>query len=95
MAEFNALIQEALVGTEIQTEGLASALTREAVARGICYRGKDGTLALSPPGRVMMLTKLVSPWVNITYGGCRYLREARLETLQKYSVLHEYFKELD
>ena len=95
MAEFNALIQEALVGTEIQRGGLASAQTREAVARGIRYRRKGGTLALSPPGRVMMLTELVSPWANITYGGCRYLREARLETLRKYSVLHEYFKELD
>ena len=73
MAEFNALIQEALVGTEIQTTGLASARTREAVARGIRYRRKDGTLALSPPGRVMMLTELVSPWANITYGDCRYL----------------------
>ena len=56
VAEFNALLQEFLVGTEIQTGGLASAQTREAVARG----KKDGTLALSPPGRVMMLMGLVS-----------------------------------
>ena len=83
------------MGTEIQTTGLASARTREAVARGIRYRRKDRTLALSPPGRVMMLTELVSPWANITYRGCRYLREARMETLRKYSVLHEYFKELN
>ena len=83
------------MGTEIQTGGLSSARTREAVARGICYRRKDGTLALSPPSRVMMLIEFVSSWANITYGGCRYLGEARLETLRKYSVLHEYFKELD
>ena len=37
VAEFNALLQESLVGTEIQTGGLASARTREAVARGIGY----------------------------------------------------------
>ena len=37
----------------------------------------------------------MSPWANTTYGGCRYLPEARVETLRKYSVLHEYFKELD
>ena len=43
----------------------------------------------------MMLTGLVSPWANITYGSCSYLREARLETLRKYLVLHKYFKELD
>ena len=41
------------------------------------------------------LVELVSPWANITYGGCRYLREARLEALHNYSVLHEYFKELN
>ena len=52
-------------------------------------------MALSPPSRVMTLIELVSPWANVTYGGCRYLREARLETLSKYSVLHEYFKELN
>ena len=62
VAEFNAPLQESLVGTEIQTGGLASAQRREAVARGIRYRRKDGTLALSPPGRVMMLMGLVSPW---------------------------------
>ena len=84
MAEFNALLQESFVGTEIQTEGLKTARTREAIARGIRYRRKNATLAVKPPGRVMILMYLLSPWVNITYGGCRYLREARVETLRKY-----------
>ena len=44
VAEFNALLQESLVGTEIQTEGLVSARTRESVARGIRYRKKDGNI---------------------------------------------------
>ena len=52
-------------------------------------------MALSPPSRVMKLVKLVSPWANVTYGGCRYLRDARMETLRKYSVLHEYFKDVN
>ena len=55
-AEFNALLQEFLVGTEIQMGSLVSARTKEAVVRRICYRRKNGTLALSPPGRVMMRT---------------------------------------
>ena len=42
-----------------------------------------------------MLMGLVSPWATISYGGCRYLREARAETLGKYSVLLEYFGELN
>ena len=76
VAEFNAIIQEALVGTEIQTGSLSSARTREAVGSCIRYRRRNGTLALSPPSRVMKLIELVSPWANVTYGGCRYLREA-------------------
>ena len=43
----------------------------------------------------MKLIELTSPWANVTFGGCRYLREARLETLRKYSVLHEYFKDVN
>ena len=71
VAEFNAIIQEALVGTEIQKGNLSSARTREAVGSCICYRRRDGTLALSPPSRVIKLVELVSPWANITYGGCQ------------------------
>ena len=52
-------------------------------------------MAPSPPSRVMQLIKLVSHWANVTCEGCRYLREARLETLRKYSVLHEYFKDVN
>ena len=48
-----------------------------------------------PPSRVMKLIELVSLWANVNYGGCRYLRETRLETLRKYSVLHEYFKDVN
>ena len=58
VAEFNALLQESLVGTEIQTGGLTPARTREAAARCICYRKNNGTFALSPPGRVMMIMGL-------------------------------------
>ena len=90
VAEFNALLS--LIGMD---SGLTSAWTREAVARGIRYRMKDGTLAISPPGRVMMLMDLVSPWANISHGGCRYLQEARAEALRKYSYLNKYFKELN
>ena len=61
VAEFNAIVQEALVGTEIQTGSLSSARTREAVERGIRHKRKDRTLALSQPSRVMMLIELVSP----------------------------------
>ena len=68
MAEFNALLQELLVGTEIQTSDLESARTREKVVRCIRYKRKDRTLVVKPPGRVKMLMDLLSSWVNITQG---------------------------
>ena len=93
MAEFNALLQEVLVGTELLMDEVKTAETREAVVGAIRCRKSNGTLANAPPSRVMILTDLMSKWANVTYSGCRYLREAPAETLRKYSVLHEYLRE--
>ena len=68
VAEFNALLQEALVGTELLTDEVKKAKTREALAGEIRYRKSNGALANAPPGRVMILTDLMSRWANITYG---------------------------
>ena len=73
MAEFNSVLQEALVGTELLIDEVKTAETREAVAGAIRYRKSNGALANAPPSRVMILTDLMSKWANITYGGCRYL----------------------
>ena len=89
VAEFKAIILEALVGTEIQRRSLPPARTREAVASYIRYRRRDRTVSPLPPNRVMKLIELTSPRANVTLGVSRYLREARFETLRKYSVLHE------
>ena len=56
---------------------------------GKVYSLQDGhwTLSIGPPSRVEVLIRLFSPWPSVTYGGCRYLRQARAETLWKYEVL--------
>ena len=76
VAEFNTLLVEALVGMEIQTEPLLSAWSREDVAKCIRYRTTTGAVSISPPSRVEVLIRLFSPWLSISYGGCRYLRHA-------------------
>ena len=84
VGEFNTLHLESLVGTEVDTTALASTDTREDVARCIRYRRGGWELSTKPPSRVELLISLLSPWSN---GGCRYLWQARAETLRKYQIL--------
>ena len=48
IADFNALLMESLIRTEIQSKDLASAGTREAIAKCIRCRRRDRTLAEKP-----------------------------------------------
>ena len=95
VAEFNTLLVEALAGTEIQMGQLLSAQSRKDIAQCIHYRTLTGAVSSRPPSQVEVLTKLYSPWSNISYGGCDYLRQAQVETLRKYEVLHEYVASRD
>ena len=54
-----------------------------------------GAIIPGPLSRVEVLTRLYSPWSTISYGGFRYLRQARLEIMRKYEVLHEYVASQD
>ena len=84
IAVFNTLLVEALVGMEIQTDPLLSARSREDEAKCIHYRTATGAVSIGPSSTVEVLIRLFSPWLSISYGGCRYLRHARAETLRKY-----------
>ena len=83
VAEFNTLLVDALAGTEIQTDLILSAQSRKDIAQCIHYRMQTGAVSPRPPSRVEVLIRLYSPWLTISYGGCRYLRQARAETLRK------------
>ena len=39
-----------------------------------------------------LLEELLSPWASISYGGCRYLRVARAETVRKIRAVGDYYK---
>ena len=39
-----------------------------------------------------LLEELLSPWASVTYGGCRYLRVARAETVRKIRAVSDYYK---
>ena len=37
--------------------------------------------------------KILSPWASISYGGCRFLRVARAETVRKLRAINNYYAE--
>ena len=88
---FNHLVIEALIGTELYQNALDTASTRETLLRSLRYRLKNGDLSDRPPARVELLVEILSPWPSITYGGCRYLRPARADTIRKFRALRAYF----
>ena len=40
-----------------------------------------------------LLEKLLSPWASISYGGCQYLKVARVETIRKLRAVNTYYKD--
>ena len=88
---FNVLIIEALVGTELHQNVLDTASTRETLLKSLRYRLGNGELSDTPPARVELLVELLSPWPNVTYGGCRFLRTARADTIRKFKAMRAYF----
>lgn len=54
---------------------------------------RSGALSARRPTRVELLISLHSHCANVTYRGCRYLRQGRAETLWKYQALHHHFEE--
>ena len=36
---------------------------------------------------------MLSPWATISYGGCRFLRVARAETVRKIRAVNKYYAE--
>ena len=80
---FSVFILESLVGTEPHPTVLSQARTREELLRSLRYRRSSGALSERPPARVELLEEMLSPWASVTYGGCRYLRVARAETISQ------------
>ena len=89
---FSTFILESLVGTEPHPAAISHARTREELLRCLRYWRSSGTLSEAPPARVELLEEMLSPWASVTYGGCRYLRVARAETVRKIRGVNDYYK---
>ena len=88
---FSVFVLESLMGTEFHPTTFNKAQTREELLNSPRYRRSSGTLSERPPSRVELLEKLLSPWASISYGGCRYLRVARAETIRKIRAINTYY----
>ena len=80
------------MGTEPHPAAINHARTREELLRCLRYRRSSGALSEGPPARVELLEEMLSPWASVTYGGCRYLRVARVGTVRKIRAVNKYFK---
>ena len=89
--EFSVFILESLIGTEAHSKALSRAQTREDLLSSLRYRRSSGTLSKKPPSRVELLIEMLSPWATISYGGCRFLRVARAETVRKIRAVNQYY----
>ena len=89
---FSGFILESLVGTEPHPAAVSRARTREELLCSLRYRRSSGALSERPPARVELLEEMLSPWASVTYGGCRYLRVARAETIRKLRAVNTYYK---
>ena len=87
----NALILEFLFGIELHPDSLRRAQTREDLLGSLRYRKTNGDLSARPPTRVELLTEILFPWSSISYGGCRFLRVARAETVGKFRAIYNYY----
>ena len=81
------------MGTEAHSTTLSRAQTREDLLNSVRYRRSSGTLSERPPSRVELREKMLSPWASISYGGCRFLRVARAETIRKLRAINSYYAE--
>ena len=81
------------MGTEAHSTTLSRTQTREDLLSSLRYRRSSGTLSEKPPSRVELLMKILSPWASISYGGCRFLRVARAETVRKLRAINNYYAE--
>ena len=79
-----------MIGTEAHANALSRAQTREDLLNSLRYRRLSGTLSKKPPSRVELLEEILSPWASISYGGCRFLRVARAETVRKLRAVNYY-----
>ena len=72
---------------EIDYRALERSKTRTESMRSLRFRTETGSLSDKSPDRVEIVVKLVGDWPTISFGGCRYLHQARYWLTRQYRLL--------
>ena len=83
------LVLMTLEGVEFHQGVEGSAVTREEMILSLRYRDERDKLAEFPPPMVRLWTSILGEWPSPTYGGCRYLLQARGWFICQMEVLAE------
>ena len=83
------LVLMTLEGVEFHQGVEESAVTREEMILSLRYRDERDKLAEFPPPMVRLWTSILGEWPSPTYGGCRYLLQARDWFIRQMEVLAE------
>ena len=76
-----------VTGTEIDYRALEVARTRVESMGSLRFRTDTGSLSDRSPDRVEIVIQLVGDWPTISFGGCRYLHQARYWLTRQYQLL--------
>ena len=77
MRWFSKWITESLRGLEVDHNALSQAVCRRSVVGALRFRHQDGSRADHPPSRLLDFATLLGSWPSVTFGGPRYLHQAR------------------
>ena len=77
MLWFSAWIFLSLRNVEVSPDILPTAVDRSELLQALRIRMEDGSLSEAPPARVKLIGSLMGSWPTVTFGGCRFLHQAR------------------
>ena len=89
MLWFSAWIFLSLRNVEVSPDILPTAADRSELLQALRIRMEDGSLSEAPPARVKLIGSLMGSWPTVTFGGCRFLHQARWWWWQQLRILKE------
>ena len=78
-----------LKGVEIDSEKMQQASSRSQVIEAVRFRLASGKRSEMPPTRFLGVIELLGDWPSITWGGARYLHQARYHFIDQFEVMKE------
>ena len=65
-------------GVKVQENDARRALTRSQMICALRYRDERSKLSKIPPLWIVLWSRMVGSWPSITFGGCRFVLQARI-----------------